>query len=760
MIKLNIAFQFSEVEAMIISDKKFLFTMLSFAAILLIFTNLNTVNLPLVGAIASIIYFLVNGAFLAYTFFEKEKPFLRLALGTLSLIALLGVVSWLVMIIHNLDIIRSTIALCIAAALCSLMKHMKAKHAKLEPHPKQPTRSLGSTRTRLYVVRILYLFMAALLFYMLYTSRAGEVHTVWEVMHPAFIPMFFATTLLLLGIIFSSEHTSYKLLFIIVHSILSHSFYVIIFPVGDVGGQQLTLAGTRLVFDNIILHGLTPGPMKNVFLQIYQWSRGINFQTALNVIFARMFGVDVYWSHLLLVPLLWGVFIPVAAYMTTKALGGNKNFSVLSSLLVSSFPFNFYWGAVSIPNSIGYIFFFYSLFFLLKYLSSDRSDTTFLMVAFSLISFLSHFLTGIISFSLLLLAMTLKKYEEDKDTSPISTRISLLVSFIFSVSLLPLSLVYHGVFHHIHSYFGLDKLYGLPTGEIMGLFLIGEYVHFSIGKALIFGVGTLAGLVCMIYLLKGTKRSSDQKFRMCALFLSMGFLMVLIDYRILKLFMVNLPLKEERLWLFRDFIAVPFVAIATISVLTFLSKKKLNILSKLKLPFSRRLSTHVNVKSTAVYILAFILVSGSITASLYYGYPHWAPLQTTPYEMEAARYIHKSTSERYIVVCDQWMIYAGGAIVGIPNPRAYYFLSGDPRGVTLFLEMKKNPTNETMTKAMKTNNSTIAYFIIEKPRLSAEEYNRIIQQARENGLPTYKTFDYEGEEKLTIFYHRKPSGND
>lgn len=294
----------------------------------------------------------------------------------------------------------------------------------------------------------------------------------------------------------------------------------------------------------------------------------------------------------------------------------------------------------------------------------------------------------------------------------------------------------------------------------MGLFLIGEYVHFSIGKALIFGVGTLAGLVCMIYLLKGTKRSSDQKFRMCALFLSMGFLMVLIDYRILKLFMVNLPLKEERLWLFRDFIAVPFVAIATISVLTFLSKKKLNILSKLKLPFSRRLSTHVNVKSTAVYILAFILVSGSITASLYYGYPHWAPLQTTPYEMEAARYIHKSTSERYIVVCDQWMIYAGGAIVGIPNPRAYYFLSGDPRGVTLFLEMKKNPTNETMTKAMKTNNSTIAYFIIEKPRLSAEEYNRIIQQARENGLPTYKTFDYEGEEKLTIFYHRKPSGND
>ena len=763
MKKLNIRFQFSELEAIITSDKKLLFTILSFATILVIITNLSTVNLPLVGGIASVIYLFINGTFLAHTFFEEEKPFLRLAFGTLSLIALLGVVSWLMMIIYNLDIIRSAIVLCIVATLTSFTRHLKAKHVKSEPKPKQSTRDERSIGTYLYVIRILYLFMVALSFFMLFMSRAGEVHTVWEVMHPAFIPTFFATTLLLLGIVFSSENLSYKLFFIIVLSILSHSFFVIIFPAGDVGGQQLSLSATRLVFDNVTLHGAAKGPMENILLQMYQWSRGINFQTALNVILARMFGVDVYWSHILLVPLLWGVFIPIAAFAATKTLSGNENVSVLSSLLVSSSPFSVYWGTISVPNSVGYIFFFYSLFFFLKYISSNKSNATFLMVAFSLISFLSHFLTGIMSFSFLLLAIILKTYEKEKDTSPITARISLLVSFIFSVTLLPLSLGYHRVFHHIRSYFGLDRLYGLSIGETIGSLLIGEYVHFDIRKALVYGIVPLVGLICMIYLLSNTRKSQNQKFHTCILFLSLGFLMVFIDYRILRFFMVNVPFREERLWLFRDFILVPFIAIAAGGVITFLLGKKPNILgklwSKLRLPSSSGLSTHVNVKSTAAYILVLILISGSTTASLLYGYPHWAPLQTTSYEVEAASHIDKTTNERYIVICDQWMVFAGGAVVGVRNPSAYYFFYADPHGVALFIEMKQNPTNETMIEAMKTNNATTAYFIIEKPRLGTEEYNRIKSQATQNGLPTYKTLDYEDEEKLTIFYYRKLSTN-
>ncbi|MFQ6064324.1 MAG: hypothetical protein ACE5L6_02495 [Candidatus Bathyarchaeia archaeon] len=52
----------------------------------------------------------------------------------------------------------------------------------------------------------------------------------------------------------------------------------------------------------------------------------------------------------------------------------------------------------------------------------------------------------------------------------------------------------------------------------------------------------------------------------------------------------------------------------------------------------------------------------------------------------------------------------------------------------IFIEMENNPTNQTLKEAMKTNNATTAYFIIEKPRPGTEEYNRITQQAKQNNL--------------------------
>jgi len=61
-----------------------------------------------------------------------------------------------------------------------------------------------------------------------------------------------------------------------------------------------------------------------------------------------------------------------------------------------------------------------------------------------------------------------------------------------------------------------------------------------------------------------------------------------------------------------------------------------------------------------------------------------------------------------------------------------------------------------MKEAMAYNDATVAYFIIEKPRMGDEEYNRVIQQTQQNGLQTYPggIFYYEGEEKLRIFYYK------
>ena len=89
--------------------------------ILMIFTNLNFTLSPAIGIPASIVYFLINGTFLGHSFFEKQDLFFKFILGNLLLIVFLASVAWAVMIIHNLDVIRSTLVLCIVTTLCSFL---------------------------------------------------------------------------------------------------------------------------------------------------------------------------------------------------------------------------------------------------------------------------------------------------------------------------------------------------------------------------------------------------------------------------------------------------------------------------------------------------------------------------------------------------------------------------------------------------------------------------------------------------------------
>jgi len=614
----------------------------------------------------------------------------------------------------------------------------------------------------LLISEILYLPLTIIFFYLLVASRTGEARTVWEVLHPAFIPALFVTTFILLTILFISEKTTRKLLFIIVYSILIHSFFSIIFPAGDLSGQQLVLGQIRRVFDNTILHGLSGWPNKTIGIFILEIFNGTNLQAALSTIFARMLSIDIFYVHLFLIPVLWGVFIPIATFLTAKAISGNEKAAVLSSLVVSAFPYTVYFGAISVPNSLGFIFFFFSLYFMLRYLSSNDSKTAYLMVAFSLFSFLSHYLTGIMSFSLLLLTITFKAYESEKKSSSTDARIMLMISFLVSVSLLPLSFIYLNYFGtSSNSAFTLDKLYELPLQEIIGQFLIGDLTYsFDFKMVLLNVIGPFIALLCMIYLLYRLKRDPNAKFRTQIYFLFAAFLIILIDYGIMKVFMEGLPLNEERLWVFRDFIAAPFVALAVYAAVsplqTFLRAKSPKTIGVADLKaLSKRNALRILTLILAVNIVIPALVGGWITLSLTAAYPQVAPLQTTSYELEAVKYIEEKTHEKYVVIGDQWTIYAGEMIVGIKNPRAYYFGELDKTGHDLFINMTREPSPKWMLLAMNYTDTTVAYFIVTEPRLGTQQFNRIVSQAFQNGLQVYGPPEGFGNGKLYVFKQEK-----
>jgi hypothetical protein len=123
------SFQFHKLEDFIVRDPKFLPTLTSYALILVIYINLN-VKSSAIGIVSFILYFSINGTFLAHAFFEREDVFFRLIFGVLLLIMLLGFIGWLIMIIYNLDAPRFSLVLFIVSTLSSLLnRRMKLKNA-------------------------------------------------------------------------------------------------------------------------------------------------------------------------------------------------------------------------------------------------------------------------------------------------------------------------------------------------------------------------------------------------------------------------------------------------------------------------------------------------------------------------------------------------------------------------------------------------------------------------------------------------------
>jgi len=113
--------QFSKLETLIAQDPKLIFTLTSYVLILIIYINLNVFQSSFLGLGVSIFYFLINAIFLERAFFQKETAFFRLMFGILLFIMLLGFISWVFIIVYNLDVIRLTLVLFIGATVASLL---------------------------------------------------------------------------------------------------------------------------------------------------------------------------------------------------------------------------------------------------------------------------------------------------------------------------------------------------------------------------------------------------------------------------------------------------------------------------------------------------------------------------------------------------------------------------------------------------------------------------------------------------------------
>jgi len=117
-----------DVEELVTRDKKFFFTTFSLLMILIIYINQLLANSPIIGTFASLIFFLLNTIFLGQAFFKEEFSFIRFTLGSLTFLLFLGTIGWINLIVYNLDVNSTSVALCVVAVLCSAINKLNKEH--------------------------------------------------------------------------------------------------------------------------------------------------------------------------------------------------------------------------------------------------------------------------------------------------------------------------------------------------------------------------------------------------------------------------------------------------------------------------------------------------------------------------------------------------------------------------------------------------------------------------------------------------------
>jgi uncharacterized membrane protein len=115
------SYSLNKLESLVARDRTFLFTLTSYMAVLAIYANSIMFKSPVLGGIATILFFLIDSIFLGSAIFKKENAFFKLAFGILLLVMLLGSLNWIAVIIYNLDLSKSTLALLATATISSVL---------------------------------------------------------------------------------------------------------------------------------------------------------------------------------------------------------------------------------------------------------------------------------------------------------------------------------------------------------------------------------------------------------------------------------------------------------------------------------------------------------------------------------------------------------------------------------------------------------------------------------------------------------------
>jgi len=687
---------------------------------LMMIANSMFFDLPSIGILVSVPLLYIISEAVGDRFFPKETPVLRKILGFATfvlLMALAGSGFILVAKFTELWSLVLVVGLGLIFYLPYIFRRKSPSHKNIPENVEKDKASKFNAKA--YSLVCVFLALVGISFYALLMARTGEGRTsVWLTIPNFFLPTFLLAALFLLFALFMTRiNVGVKVALVAVFSFLVHSLFLIVWYPGRYGDPWVHLGEERVIYMTGAPYAYERLLARHSFLDLVTSKA----QYALVVFFTRMFSVDIYWVHVVFMPFFWSLFTVLFSYKITEMLTPRRNTTIplLAAVSTLLFPSLVIWGTVSVPNSLGFIFFLFTILLLLYWMNNGGKSLLVMALIATFAAGLAHPQTGIFTAFFFVSAIAFQRF---------ARRSLKVIIFIGLFALYPLALYLFGA-----------------TFSFDGLLVLDNFLAFqSAIVTLPFVFGAL-GLVSFLWL-KGAKGKNP-------LVLFVFYVAVLAEYYFTTYGMRNLPFGSGRILVMSDLLLVPFVAFGIFAIFDLLRKILLHV--KIS-PFGKKFSINPGGHFIALLLISLFL-SSQVTFVLYQTYPHKEieDVQPAAYEVEAIRYIDSTAPGRYVVLADTQFAGLASGILG-----ADYSYGANPKGIVgipefefrtyqSFAAMVANPSIRVLQKAMAFDRASVAYVVVS---VRDYDYLNVVRRMSES-LPVDKIF---GDGKLYVFKYPIP----
>jgi len=586
-----------------------------------------------------------------------EDVFEKILFGFLITLILMTIFGSFLIVIYKFDFLTISILLSLIPTLGYLINIFWNKD-RLESFEINNSIIISLISKPITASLILYITLSSSCFYLIIISRRDIAKSIWEALHPAFIPIYVITTFLLCIIILSKEEEiKVKLSIISIHGFIT-LFIPFVLSLAPLKDPWIHLAKSRWVYitGHIPLYPYCfsynplylPIPITGVYIAF----RSIG-QYVLTVIFTRMISTDVFVIHIIINPFLWSLLLPFISYIICFIVTNNRSVSILSSLFSISYYMQIIGGSWHAANYLGFLFIYIHILFLVMYINLKNKRYLILSLMSMITSGLLHYMTGVFALSFLILAFFYKNYKK-----------YVFVIFSLCIFILPLFLYLFKNIYPLRINFSLKHLNNYSCFESVSKVLLGYFHSNVLTRKFFSGLILTLGILGLILLSKKTKKCNQS----LSSFFFMVVFIVEFDYRILEFFMNGVPFSPERILRIGYFILLIFIVIPLESFFSTSFKFKL-FLKKQK----KRITFSYKTFMPFISIMITLIITLNMIEA--YSFSSYKGLQPTKFELNVVKFIHESSNDHpYLVLSSYRFALIGASYVGYENVQARYYV--------------------------------------------------------------------------------------